>query len=99
MANDLAGNPWVIDTASANAIDTGNTVHARKGIDTIVFSGYTTGAADQAVMTFRGSAKGLTLQGRADKTHVEVDFPRPAMLRDIAVSTLSSGVVLFFLAD
>lgn len=94
MANDLSGRPWVVDTASATTIHSGNAY-----VKGIVFSGYAS-AADQAVITFKSAAGNTnvlaTLQGKADLSPVHPDLALPIWVRDIAVSVVTSGRVSIF---
>lgn len=94
MANDLSGRPWVVDTANAATIHSGNAY-----VKGITFSGYAA-AADEAIITFKSAAGNtdilVTLQGHADLSPVFFDLGLPIWVRDIAVSVLTSGKVSIF---
>lgn len=94
MPNDLSGRPWVVDTANAATIHSGNAY-----VKGIVFSGYAS-AADEAVITFKAASGAtnilVTLQGKADLSPVHPDLALPIWVRDIAVSVVTSGQVSIF---
>lgn len=99
MANNLAGNPWYLDTASATPVyDPTN--HTPVHVAGLSFTGYTTGAADSATFKFRGEATHtLILQGTANKDTVSIMFGGAEVnLRDIALTAITSGTVLVWLS-
>ncbi len=94
MANNIAGRPWVIDTASATVIKSGNVY-----VKALVFSGYAA-AVDQCVITADdGSGNRIvvcTLQGQADLGAISFNEGAQYWLREIAVTVLTSGQLSVF---
>lgn len=94
MANNIAGRPWVIDTASSDVIKPGLVY-----VKSLVFNGYTD-AAHKCIVTFNdGSGNRLTLctfDGQADLGPVSFNEGSPFWVRDIAVTTLDSGQLSVF---
>lgn len=94
MANNIGGNPWVLDTAGVGVIKPG-LVYVRA----IVFSGYAA-ATDQAILTAndgRGNRITVaTLDGDADLSAQSYNEGASYWLRDLALTTLTSGQVSIF---
>lgn len=94
MANNIGGRPWVIDTASASVVKSGNVY-----VKALVFSGYAA-AIDQCVVTAddgRGNRITVcTLQGAADLTPVSFNTGAPYWVRELAVTVLTSGKLSVF---
>lgn len=97
MANNIGGRPWVIDTASPDVIKSGNV-----RVKALVFSGYAS-PADQCIVTANdGNGAGAsritvtTLQGAADLSAVSFNEGAEYWLRELAVPTLTSGVLQVF---
>lgn len=89
MANDLRGNPWLIDTPSATVIHI-DVAH----IDSFVFSEYLN-AADQCVIQDWRGRDIVRMVGNNDLTPVQ--YPPGGdshmQIRGLVIPTLSSGVV------
>lgn len=108
MANNLTKNPWVLDTQSNNYIRSGTTTPAPTGLSqasqsmgpiaiaTIIFSGYSTGNTDQAILTDEDGIVFATLNGNSDKTAVGFSIGMPFRKWDFALTTLTSGKVSVF---
>jgi hypothetical protein len=112
MANKLTRNPWVIDTASATYLRTqlqtlGGAPAYTQGtpnsgpirILAIMFSGYTSGNTDQAIFKDEDGTVFLTLNGITDKAAVGIVFARRFSIQNLAVTTLTSGIVSIFLEN
>lgn len=98
MANNIGGRPWVIDTASADIIKTGNVY-----VKGFAFSNYAA-ATDQCIITGSdGNGAGasritvLVLEGNSALSSVDVNLAMPIWVRDIAVTTLTSGQLSVFI--
>ncbi len=105
MANNIATNTWKIDTPSANpvkSVGSGpfNTGATSVYVSAIEFSGYAA-ATDKAVITATDAAGNtftfLTLDGDADLTAQTTSFGKGVWIRNLAVPTLTSGIVTVFL--
>lgn len=107
MANKFTHNPWIIDTAVAYP---GGLVRTLLGtppsqgggfapinVLAFIFSGYTTGNTDQAIIVDQDGTTFLTLQGTSDKGAVGITFPQPFAINNFAVTVITSGRVTVFL--
>lgn len=98
MANNMAGNPWVLDTASTTA-------KLNQVTDSVVFitalqwSGYTT-PADQCIL--QDGHRGIdvcVLSGRDDLGPVDISpGGAPLHIRDPILKVLGSGILTVWLA-
>lgn len=87
MANNLQSNPWVIDTAAATTIKAGNTF-----VIDITFSGYSTAGHQCIIKDIKRGIVLYTLTGQTGLPHQSLTFSQPVQVRDIAVTTLTSGI-------
>lgn len=87
MANDLTGNPWVIDTASATAVHSGLAF-----ISGISWSNYAN-MADQLVIKDSRGVEIVNTTGKADLTPIIIGFGESIRVRDLTVTILDSGKV------
>lgn len=94
MANNIGGRPWVIDTASASVVKSGNVY-----VKTFVFSGYAS-AIDQCVITADdGRGNRITvcvLNGTAELQPVSFSGSLPFWVRELAVTVLTNGLLQVF---
>lgn len=88
MANNIKGRPWVLDTAGASAVKTGFTY-----VLGITFSGYTLASHTAVIQDAKRAITLYTLKGVTDLAPVQLTFSEPVPIRDLALTTLGSGVV------
>lgn len=75
---------------------TGGGINLGKGpisISHLNWNGYTTGAGDNLVIKDVNGRPVFTTPGRADKTAIDFDVDFPWVVWDLAVTTLSSGIL------
>ena len=99
MANDLTGNPWVVDTASATPITTDDVF-----LDTIRWVGATT-AGHQAIVKDNKGTPDTIYEGLAsganfiDERSFGAEYAGPRrVVGGLAVTTLSSGKLYIYFA-
>lgn len=94
MANNVGSRPWVIDTAGATTVKSGNAY-----VKSIVFSGYN-GPTDTAVIKCADASGNqvvlATLVGNAGLEPVSFNVGAPYWVKDLAVTILDSGQVSVF---
>ncbi len=95
MANNLASNPWVLDTQGTNILHS-----SWAWISAIVWSNYTN-PSDQCII--QGSygpnnqpQSELTFTGKGDLSEVKLEPADPIRIRDFTLATLTSGKVQVF---
>ena len=99
IANDLTGNPWVVDTASATPITTDDVF-----LDTIRWVGATT-AGHQAIVKDNKTSPATVYEGLAnganfiDERSFGAEYAGPRrVVGGLAVTTLGSGKLYIYLA-
>lgn len=96
MANNMAGNPWVLDTASTST-KLGQTVGSVVHISALQWSGYNS-PADQCIIQdgYRGIDI-LVFTGKPDLSPVEIAPGKTIRIRDPILKVLDSGIVSLYL--
>lgn len=97
MANNLKGNPFVLDTADA-AVKLGQTIGSVWHITNLQWSGYTS-AADQCILQdgYRGIDV-LVFSGKADLSPVDINPGTIIRITDPILKVLGSGILTVWLA-
>jgi hypothetical protein len=88
MANDLTGNPWIIDTPSATTVHTNVAV-----VNSLTWSGYTSGAADQIIVRDQRGRTIFSAVGHVDLTPIQLTFSPRIFIRSLTVPTLTTGIL------
>jgi hypothetical protein len=89
MANEVAANPWEIDTAGVTVLAN---FHVKIG--TVIWKGYTAGT-DDVVITDKEGNTVFEANGRADLDPISEYLG--AWVNGLIVPTLDAGKVLIFL--